>query len=42
VPVAAPVGTITTNCVVEAAVTVAGVPLKVTVLELGVGLNAVP
>jgi hypothetical protein len=42
VPVVAPLGTVTTNCVVEAAVTVADVPFNVTVFELGVGLNAVP
>jgi hypothetical protein len=41
-PVVAPLGTVTTNCVVEAVVTVAGVPLNWTVFWLGVVLKPVP
>ena len=41
-PVVAPLGTVVTSSVAVAEVTVAVVPLKVTVFELGVVLNAVP
>jgi hypothetical protein len=42
VPVVEPFGTVATNCVALAAVTVAAVPLKSTVFWLGVALKAVP
>lgn len=41
-PVVAPLGTDTTNCVVDAEVTVAVDPLNFTVFALGVALNPVP
>lgn len=41
-PVVAPEGTVVTICVAVDDVTVAETPLKVTVFELGVVLNAVP
>lgn len=41
-PVVAPVGTVTVRLFVVAALTVAVVPLKVTVLDAGVALNPVP
>src|SRR5580658_4718952 len=42
VPVVAPLGTVTVSCVAVAPVTVAEVPLKLTVSRLAVVLNAVP
>jgi hypothetical protein len=41
-PVVAPTGTVKTNCVVLALVTVAGTPFTVTVLLTAVELNPVP
>ena len=41
-PVVAPLGTVTTSCVVDALETVAVVPLKVTVFEAGVAEKPVP
>jgi len=42
VPVVAPAGTVTTSCVAVAALTVAAVPLNVTVFWPAVGLKPVP